>query len=282
MAGNELNERIANILFSDTTSHNSKDEIFQAFDMCHVRPKPKKPLCSFYQGCGCDIVTIMKDDIHTHVLSDCDDLCKERISHKLKKLKSERYVSRLSPDELGWVFVQNSKTKRIIFTTKSINGISFESMYGVSLFLVFEYNPGDTACRRSFWQSIQRQIIPGEYVVGSYTLTPECANWNAFLFHKTGGRLHLCGDPGCPDEIKEAKRKELVEYAKNSGCYPTAILDCKIIELNSQLYKLFMITKKRVEVSKLWCEFIETFGLNDLWWGDHICILQKSQSGVII
>lgn len=280
MAGSELNERIANILFRDTTSHNSKDKIFQAFHMCHVRPKPKKPLCSFYQGCGCDIVTIMKDDIHTHILSDCNNSYKEQISQKLKELESEGYISELSDDKDGWVFIRNDRTKKVIFTTKSIDAIDFKSMYEVSLFLVFEYNPGDTARKESFWRSIQRQMISGGYVVGSYTFTPECADRNAFLFHKTAGRLHLCGDPDCPDEIKGAKRKELVEYAKKSGSYPTAVLDCKIIKLNSQLYKLFMIPKERVEVSKLWYQSIETFGLNDLWRGDHICILQKSKSKV--
>lgn len=280
MAGNELNERIANILFRDTTSHNSKDEIFQAFDMCHVKPKPKKPLCSFYQGCGCDIITIKKEDVNTHIFSDHDSSCKGRIAEKLQRLESERYISQLLAGEDSWTFVRNGQRKKVIFTTKSIDAIDFKSMYEVLLFLVFEYNPGDTALRLSFWRSIRNQMIPGGYVVGSYTFTPECADRNAFLFHKTAGRLHLCGDPDCPDEIKGAKRKELVEYVKKSGSYPTAVLDCKIIKLNSQLYKLFMIPKEKVEVSKLWYQSIETFGLNDLWWGDHICILQKSKSKV--
>jgi len=278
MAGNELNERIANILFRDTTSHNSKDEIFQAFDMCHVRPKPKKPLCSFYQGCGCDIVTIMKDDIHTHILSDCNNSYKEQISQKLKELESEGYISELSDDKDGWVFIRNDRTKKVIFTTKSIDAINFKSIYGVSLFLVFEYNPGDTARKESFWRSIQKQMLLGGYVVGSCTLTTEFIDRQAFLFYRAGDEIHLCGNYG---EINGQEKEKLIEHAEKSGFLPAQGLQYKIIEQGADLYMLLLSESMRF-VYKLWHKPICSFELKDVWWGDHICILQKSQSGVIM
>jgi hypothetical protein len=278
MAGNELNGKIANILFEDTTSHNSKDEIFRAFDMCHVRPKPKKPLCSFYQGCGCDIVTILKNDIHTHILSDCEDSRKEQISQKLKKLESEGYISGLLDDDNGWVFEQNGHIKRMIFTAEPIEAIDFSSIYGVSLFLLFEYNPGDTTRKESFWDSIKKQMVLGGYVIGSYTFTNKFTDRQAFLFYRAGDEIHLCGTYG---EINGQEKEKLIEHAEKSGFLPAQGLQYKIIEQGSNLYMLLLSESTRF-VYKLWHKPICSFELKDVWWGNHICILQKSQSGVIM
>ncbi len=280
MAGNELNERIANILFRDTTSHNSKDEIFQAFDMCHVRPKPKKPLCSFYQGCGCDVVTILKNDIHTHILSDCEDSHKGQISQKLKKLESEGYISGLLEDDSGWVFEQNGHTKRMIFTTKSIDAIDFSSIYGVSLFIVFEWNPGDAACKQSFWDSIKKQMILGGYVIGSYTFTDKFTDRQAFLLYNTNNEVHLCGHLY---EVDEGEKRKLIAHFKKSGGFSTQghSLQVKFFEYGQDLYELVIISERMISVYKLWHKPICSFELKDVWWGDHICIFQKSQSGII-
>jgi hypothetical protein len=280
MAGNELSERIAEILFWDTTSRNCKDEIFQAFDMCHVRSKPKKPLCSFYQGCGCDIVTILKDDIHTHIFSDHDSSCRERISDKLKKLESEGCISKLCTDEHSWTFVQSGHTKRMIFTAELIDAIDFTSMYGVSLFLVFEFNPGDTACKQSFWDTIKKQMIPNGYVIGSYTFTDkyESPGRDAFVVYKTDDEFNVCGNLEYT-QIDGPKKDELIEHAKKSGLFHSQQgLMSKIFRYEGNLYCFCVLSDDKIMVEKLNHKpigSIKSFGLESLWWGKNICVFKK-------
>lgn len=268
MAGNELSKR-DEILFRDTTSHNCKDEIFQAFDMCHVGSERKKPLCSFYQGCGCDIVTILKDDIHTHIFSDRDSSCEAKIFGKLERLQSKGYISHLSSNGGEWTFILNHRSKKVIFTTKSIDKIDFKSMYGVYLFLVFEFNPGDTACKQSFWDAIKKQMIPKGYVIGSYTFTDqyEFPSRDAFVLDKTRDEVHLCC---CLEsvQIDGQEKDKLIDYARKSGFFDSQQgLKSKTFRYEGNLYHFCVLSDDEIMVEKLSHKLIgsiKSFGLETL------------------
>ena len=248
MAGNELSGR-DEILFRDTTSHNCKDEILDAFDKCYVGSIRKKPLCSFYQGCGCDIVTILKNDIHTHIFSDCDSSCEARIFRKLESLQSEGYISHLSSNRGEWTFILNHRKKKIIFTTKSIDEIDFKSVYGVYLFLVFEFNPGDTARKQFFWDTIKKQMIPNGYVIGSYTFTDEyefCSR-DAFVFYRTDNEFNVCVNLEYA-QIDGAKKDELIKHAQKSGLFNSQKgLMSKTLRYEGDLYHFCVLS-----MTKLW------------------------------
>lgn len=277
MSGKHSCDKYSDILFRSTTSHNAKKEIFEAFGMCKATLEPEK-LCSFYQGCGCDIITIEQNKIGTHIFSDRDSSYRESISQKLQELQSGGYIFHLSGDDCSWRFIRNNQHKRLIFTTKSIDEVDFKSMYRVSLFLVFEYNPGDSARKKAFWQAIQKQMVPGGYVVGSYASTTEFAGREAFLFHDCKGDVCLCGDEDYSQEINAANKENLVEYAKNSDVFLDTVPGSTIAEFDGQLYHLYRVTNEKTHISKLWSEPMKTFGLKFLWKGELICILQKSAS----
>ena len=152
---------IEDILFEGTTSWNAKDEFLPMFDMLYPAHEDG---CTFYQGCGEDICTLLVPNIDIHVFSDLNTECFKRIKYKLNKLSEVGYISELNhpkQDETRLMYRGHSKVLR--YTQRSISEINFAQSYG-SLKLIFEFNPGTSALCRTFWDAVASQLAPGGYL----------------------------------------------------------------------------------------------------------------------
>jgi hypothetical protein len=118
---------IEDILFEGTTSWNAKQEFLPIFDMLYSAHEDG---CTFYQGCGNDICTLLIPNIDTHVFSDSAANWSEGIKQKLNRLSEVGLISDLSHpkrDETRLTYRGLSKVLR--YTQHPISEINFAQSY---------------------------------------------------------------------------------------------------------------------------------------------------------
>lgn len=269
-----LDRRFLKILLDGTTSHNAWPEIEQEFREISKEGELKN-MCCFYQGCGCDLITLACKGIHTHVLSDCDAGCEAKITGKLERMASKAFISKLRQGRDHYHFEMHQAMKSLVFTTLPIDEINFEQLTDKSLGLVFEYNCGDSARKRSFWHAISKVMVEGGHVIGSYARGVESANRVAFVLETNEENPILSGCDNY-DNVCSSERIAVIEKARKLGILPAQPLDIKVIEHEKEHYKLNWAGQDRFAVTRIWRESVKTIGLHLTTLGDRICRLTKT------
>ncbi len=185
---NMARRTIEDILFEGTTSWNAKDEFLPMFDMLFPAHNDG---CTFYQGCGEDICTLLVPNIDIHVFSDSNAECFKRIKYKLNKLLEAGYISKLNhlkQNETRLIYCGHSKVLR--YTHRPISEINFVRSYG-DLKLIFEFNPGTSALCRTFWDAVASQLATGGYLLGSYVDSPERLNRHSWCLSPHGKQYNV-------------------------------------------------------------------------------------------
>ncbi len=179
--------RLLEILFKDTTSFNGEREILQAFEQVATWPQASNT-CAFYQGCGCDLITLACTAVDIHVLSDREASCGQRIGEKLEKLSDEGLIESLKQKENGWHFTLLDRQKSVCFVTDPVDRLHFRDLVGVPVGLVFEWNPVDSALIESFWDAVTQELEQGGFVIGSFDTRFEMFSRSAFLLNLDGAK----------------------------------------------------------------------------------------------
>ena len=107
------------ILFEGTTSHNARDDILASFDQ--VGDWPAAPqVCAYYQGCGCDLITLACDSVDTHILSDRSPKVADQLAKKLTQLSDHGLITELDGEERHWRFKLGGRPKSVHFTEEPL------------------------------------------------------------------------------------------------------------------------------------------------------------------
>ncbi len=268
--------RFQDILFEGTTSHNGRSEILAAFDQIAGWPEASQT-CTYYQGCGCDLISLACSTVDTHVLSDKSSGVFEDLSKKFRRLTDEGFINKLQYERQQWCFELGGHTKEVIFTTRRLDELDFDSQFGKPLGIIFGWNCGDSARPESFWRAISQQIVTDGKVIGSYANGFEASDRQAFVMSTDGEKpvLQGCNDY---DDVQGDERKVVMAKAE-LGVGPQTPYDNQIIELNSQAYLISWAGKNRMAITRIWRQPVGAFGLQLVSVGDRICQLTKRGRG---
>lgn len=266
------------ILFEGTTSHNSGKEILAAFEQ--VARWPESPqTCTFYQGCGCDLITLACSTVDTHILSDISPDVLSQLDGKFRQLADGSFIHELRKDGQHWRFVLDGRAKDVHFNEMSLEALDVRKKFGNPLGVVFEWNCDDCARKESFWQAISREMVQGGQVIGSYAPDLESLVREAFVLDTNGREPMLSGYEDFAD-VQGDERDAVIARARELGEVPNRPHEKKILEIGSQIYRLDRAGHDRLSgqvllsVTRVWRQPIGAFGLKLISAGNKICRLR--------
>lgn len=265
---NMVKRTIEDILFEGTTSRYAKDEFLPMFDMLFPVHEDG---CTFYQGCGEDICTLLVPNIDIHVFSDSNAEYFKHIKYKLNKLLKAGYISKLNhlnQNETRLIYCGYSKVLR--YTRRPISEINFVRSYG-DLKLIFEFNPGTSTSYRTFWDAVASKLAPGGYLLGSYVDSLECLNRHSWCLSPNGQQYNVWF---FHQDFDTSMEDRLSMFIQESGINFTAPLEKHIIDFGSSKY-LATFTGKRYFFQRVESIPISTLNLKVVKIGRHMSLLQK-------
>lgn len=266
------------ILFEGTTSHNSRAEILGAFDQIEDWPQAPQ-VCAYYQGCGCDLVTLACRTVDIHVLSDTSSDVVNQLAGKFKRLADERFITDLQDGDSHWRFAMDGRAKDVYFTTRPIDGLDFRRQFSKPLGIVFEWNCGDSAQKESFWEALSRELVDGGHVMGSHAPDLVSRNRDAFVLCTSDKEPMLHGLSGF-DHVDSEERTAVLSSATALDIVPKQPLEWQVLEVGAHAYALCWGGRDRTAVTRIWRRPLRTFGLQLISVGDHICRLVKRDETV--
>lgn len=261
---------IEELIFENTTSWNAKDEILPIFT--ELFKTPQENCCSFYQGCGVDICTLLINNIDIHIFSDTQASCFDKIKNKLKRLKQHRIISNLKhPNDTESRFIFLNRQKIFRYTLNPISKINFRREYG-DLRVVFEYNPGTSTMEMSFWEGIKTQLKKDGFLIGSYAKHPGQANRDAWVLTEINNRYHIWVSESISDTLK----KKLEQHMKENNLPMGKFNDATLVSYGREYFlamevgnhNLFKKTKP-IPISEFWLKLQKL--------GEKISIFQKEK-----
>jgi hypothetical protein len=166
---NELLKSVKDILMDKVTSASSPImDIFLNLNLPH-----KENSCLYYQGSGCDITTILLNNVHCQIFSDIGptNLWVDNIKDKLEKLCSINFIKNLenSKNYSTFKFFTNNQkwvNRSFFYTQRTIEDIEFPTDFNSDLFCVYEKNAGTATDLPIFWSNIKEKLLPNGYVLG--------------------------------------------------------------------------------------------------------------------
>lgn len=269
--------KLLDIQSQGTTSHNGRNEILHAFGEV-AKWREASNTCSFYQGCGQDLINLACVAIDTHVLSDEHERCADLIAEKLGQLADSNLITDLRGSEGRWRFSFGGRAKHVVFSTKPIDQIDFRSHVGVPLGVVFEWNCGDSALKKSFWDAISNQMVVGGHVIGSFATDMATCGRSAFVLSDIHGKPVLEGYDGWND-VDNGLRRQILAKAEEMDLQPLAPGSRRVIEVGSDCCLCFGSSGNEQSVTRMWREPVTAFGLALTRMGDRICHLTRNERG---
>ncbi|NLX13022.1 MAG: hypothetical protein GXY44_05105 [Phycisphaerales bacterium] len=218
------------ILFEGTTSHNRRKEILATFEQVARWPESSQP-CIFYQGCGCDLITLACSTIDTHILSDISPDVLSQLDGKFRQLADSFFIHKLRKDGQHWRFVLDGHAKDVHFTKKPLDVLDFRKEFGKPLGVVFEWNCDNSAWKKSFWQAIAREMVEGGQVIGSYSPDLKSLDREAFVLDTNGREPMLSGHEDF-DDVRGNERDAVIARARELGEVSSRPLEKKILDSN--------------------------------------------------